>query len=501
MPITKKDLKPGTLYVVTDSLDKYESSYSYPNGTVVTLHPKCSATGNIRYFCLPGHERDSIFDTGKERPVTLMDLKELDLKEPETMAVTTLITALVPPPKITRGETYRIIGNSSGHALAPGQEITIDESAEIVSGGTSVVITAGTYRWHVIDRDLSHVSKPTKKKMKKAPATPTVTEVPVTLGSTDILGQEENIRLIELAADLDHPVLIIGETGTGKTSVVKHVAQKRKKRYQRFNLTGETTVDEFVGKYVLAKDGETNVTAWEDGILIQAMKNGWWLIVDEINVALPEILFVLHSLLDDEKAVMVAGHNGEIVRPHNDFRFFGTMNPVDEYAGTKELNKAFKSRFGMILNMGYPEPAIEMEIVSRRCGIDTATAMKIVDTGVAIRKAKKDDELFYTCSTRDLIQWGQWATKMPLKQAFEVAVLNKADGDRDKVSEKFSKVTGLYLAAEADGTVINLDLFMEEKEAFKVEKEAFYKEKEDVEGGIRKRIVDEILVVSSKKAS
>src|SRR5206468_1631140 len=115
-----------------------------------------------------------------------------------------------------------------------------------------------------------------------------------------------------VAIKSDKPALIIGETGCGKTSIVRELAHKHDHKFMRFNLTGETSVDEFVGKYTLV-NGET---VWQDGILLEAMKQGAFLVVDEINVALPEILFVLHSLLDDDKFVVVANHNGEIVRPH-----------------------------------------------------------------------------------------------------------------------------------------------------------------------------------------
>ncbi len=80
----------------------------------------------------------------------------------------------------------------------------------------------------------------------------------------------------KIAADNDMSVLLIGETGTGKTSLVQELAGEAKKKAIRFNLTGETTVDEFVGKYTLKDEN----TVWEDGILLQAIKKGRWLIVD-----------------------------------------------------------------------------------------------------------------------------------------------------------------------------------------------------------------------------
>jgi midasin (ATPase involved in ribosome maturation) len=265
-------------------------------------------------------------------------------------------------------------------------------------------------------------------------------EITVVAEPHKIVGQEENTRLINLAVELNESVLLIGETGTGKTSIIKDIAEKNEREWVRFNLTGETTVDEFVGKYILI-NGET---IWQDGVLLQAMKKGMWLICDEINAALPEILFVLHSLLDDDKHVMVANHNGEIVSPHEHFRFFATMNPVDEYAGTKELNKAFKSRFGMILYINTPDEKIEVQILQKRCGLELANARMIVMVANKLRQMKVDQKIYLTVSTRDLIQWGMLGKHATAADAFMATILNKADSaeERETIGKAVQSVVG-----------------------------------------------------------
>lgn len=300
-----------------------------------------------------------------------------------------------------------------------------------------------------------------------------------------ILGHDDTKTNLKVAIDMSMPVLLVGDTGTGKTTIVKDIADDYGKQWIRFNLTGETTVDEFVGKYVL----EDKSTKWEDGILLTAMKQGYWLIVDEINVALPEILFVLHSLLDDERAVMVANHLGEVVKPHPEFRFFGTMNPVDEYAGTKDLNKAFKSRFGMILNMGYPEAKVEAEVVAAKGGVDSETASKIVDTGVLIRKAKLANKVYYTCSTRDLIQWASLVDTLGIKTAFEVAVLSKANGDHDKVVQIFSDTVQTYTEAAKQGFKLNYDYYQEEHTKLESAKAEFAKSRDVVREELKAQVI------------
>lgn len=254
-----------------------------------------------------------------------------------------------------------------------------------------------------------------------------------------IIGQDENKSLIEVSIDMNQPVLLVGETGTGKTSLVRELAKQHKRDFIRVNLNGQTSIDEFVGKWLI-KDGATH---WQDGILVQAMRKGQWLLCDEINAALPEILFVLHSLLDDDKSIRLSEKDGELVKPHENFRFFATMNPFDEYVGTKELNKAFMSRFTMVLDVHYPKPDDEQQILLGRTKISEADATILVEFANQARKAKDKEELYYTCSTRDLLYWASILDKgIKMKLAFKISILNKANkADRPMLISIFDKVT------------------------------------------------------------
>ena len=325
-------------------------------------------------------------------------------------------------------------------------------------------------------------------------------KLPKKITEFTILGQDRAKKNIKVAVAKNMPVLLVGETGTGKTTLVKDLATTSNKKWLRLNLTGETTVDEFVGKYTLA-DGATQ---WQDGVLLQAMRAGLWLIVDEINVALPEILFVLHSLLDDDKSVLVANHDGEVVKPHADFRFFATMNPVEEYAGTKDLNKAFKSRFGMILNLEYPIPRVERAVVELKTGLDSEQASKLVDLAVSLRKAKADSEIFYTCSTRDLIQLGSLIEPLGFSEALRVSIVNKANGDGKIVSRIVKQVIADYKEAETLTGSTNLELIQAKISEFKQAEQSIEAGKQQLEAGQRKldeREAQLIERLEAKKAS
>lgn len=238
-----------------------------------------------------------------------------------------------------------------------------------------------------------------------------------------IIGQEEKLEQIAWAIKENLPVLMIGETGSGKTSMIRSLAAKTRSSFRRLNLNGQTTTDEFVGKMLLNKQG----TYWQDGVLIEAMREGHWLLLDEINAALPEILFVLHSLLDDDGYVVLSENDGEIVRPHPNFRLFATMNPSGKYAGTKQLNKAFLSRFPVILQQDFPSKDKEIDIV----GLHSSQSFEVVENLVKmandLRESYFKNEIEFICSTRDLINTSIIADGLGISQALELAILNRAE--------------------------------------------------------------------------
>ena len=230
-----------------------------------------------------------------------------------------------------------------------------------------------------------------------------------------------HIKVLESSIQNATPALLIGHTGLGKTTLIKELAKKHNKNLVRISVHSGVTADEILGKW-LAINGST---VWEDGILVKAMKNGEWVVFDEINACPADVMFAMHALLDDEKIVTLLEKNGEIVRPLDSFRFFATMNPPEDYAGTKEMNMAFMSRFNAVL---FIEPFArdeEIKILERR-GLPNVVSEKLVDLANTLREFKTKDEISYFCGTRDIINTGLLlGDGVALDTAITFGILNK----------------------------------------------------------------------------
>jgi cobaltochelatase CobS len=220
------------------------------------------------------------------------------------------------------------------------------------------------------------------------------------------------------------PVLLIGETGVGKTQAVRYLAWKTNNGLRRVNLNGATTVDEFLGKMLINEQG----TYWVDGVLVSAMQAGDWILLDEINACLPEIAFCLHSLLDDDRMVVLMEYDGRIVRPHPNFRLFASMNPSEEgrYSGTKTLNEALLDRFPIVIRMDYLNEDEEMEAVIAQSGnTDEDVVRRMVRAANDVRTAIRNEKIFGSFSTRRVIDWARMALSFPVREAARYAVVSK----------------------------------------------------------------------------
>ncbi|MBN3814706.1 AAA family ATPase [Paraburkholderia sp. Ac-20347] len=219
-------------------------------------------------------------------------------------------------------------------------------------------------------------------------------------------------RADDIALDIveNRRVMLIGHTGSGKTSFVEQVAARTGHGVLRVNMNGQTTVGDFVGFWTV-KGGET---VWVDGVLPVAMRAGYWLIIDELDFAEPSILAVLTAVLEPGGKLLLKERGNEIVTPHPSFRLFGTANAAGAmsayrhlYQGANLLNEAFLDRWRVYL-FDYLSKDEEAEVLTRTLpALTPALAYTLAAIAADCRAAFAREDLASAFSTRRLIDWAE----------------------------------------------------------------------------------------------
>lgn len=207
-------------------------------------------------------------------------------------------------------------------------------------------------------------------------------------------------------------IMLSGGGGSGKTTTIEQIANRIKQPALRVNFSIETRISDFLGK-IHVRNGQT---FWTDGILPYCMKNGIWLILDEIDAADPAILMLLHPVLEDGGKLVLKENNGEVIAKHPNFRIFSTANSIGAmedragaYAGTNKMNGAFIDRWTVIHWQPLPFKEELKVLKSKIGGLKHRWAVKMCEFARDVRSKKLNDYEFPAdiFSTRQVLKWGK----------------------------------------------------------------------------------------------
>ena len=248
----------------------------------------------------------------------------------------------------------------------------------------------------VVEKPKSKISK-TSNAAEKITPNNEVTFVP--------WGHYKDIKSV-VKSGIFYPTFITGLSGNGKTLNVLQACSELKRECIRVNVTIETDEDDLLGGFRLV-DGET---AWHDGPVIDAMKRGAVLLLDEIDLASNKIM-CLQPILEG-KGVFLKKIN-EYIEPAKGFNVIATANTKGKgsddgrFIGTNVLNEAFLERFPITFEQSYPTVKIEQNIILKVFeGLsikDNDFAENLVKWADVIRKTFYDGGIDEIISTRRLV--------------------------------------------------------------------------------------------------
>jgi hypothetical protein len=215
-------------------------------------------------------------------------------------------------------------------------------------------------------------------------------------------------------------VLLIGETGTGKSLLVRRFCYENKLPYYRLVMNGGTAVEDIVGQNVMDKDGKIRF-AYQ--VLLHMMKRGGVFVFDEINAGGRELLHILNGITDFERRVSVTQHTGEVIDACPEFMAVACCNPPDEY-DLQALSYSLKSRF--CTYMFRYDPEVDGKVINDA---------KLMRFAQAIRDARTNKQIDTPLATRDLVQFVTLRKDLGYLLAKEMLLAKFTNGEVQKVRE------------------------------------------------------------------
>ena len=205
---------------------------------------------------------------------------------------------------------------------------------------------------------------------------------------TVLLGKPEPIRLAVVSLLAQGHVLVEDAPGVGKTVLAKALARSLDCDFRRLQFTPDLLPSDILGSSVFLPNlGDFE---FRRGPIFTNI-----LLADEINRTTPRTQSALLEAMCEGQVSI----EGETYRLNAPFFVLATQNPY-EYEGTYPLPENQLDRFMMCLGIGYPERAIEREVLTNHRGGEPVDRLEpvlnsaqVCELQEAARNVRVDDSI------------------------------------------------------------------------------------------------------------
>ena len=195
-----------------------------------------------------------------------------------------------------------------------------------------------------------------------------------------VLGKPQVVRLALTALFAQGHVLLEDVPGVGKTTLARAIAATVKGQWRRIQFTPDLLPSDVSGVTIFNQ--ATRGFEFHPGPVFANI-----VIADEINRASPKTQSALLEVME-ERTVTVDGVRHPVPQP---FLVVATQNPV-EMDGTYRLPEAQLDRFLVKLSVGYPDEAVEVEVLRGATVRSPDSLSAVTDTatvGEMVRMARR----------------------------------------------------------------------------------------------------------------
>jgi MoxR-like ATPase len=254
---------------------------------------------------------------------------------------------------------------------------------------------------------------------------------------------------------------LVGETGTGKSTIVSAMCEEYDWELHQYQLSTETSRMDLLAQDILVPDGKGGTAIMPRlGVIAESIltpknpKRPQVLFLDEFNYAMPSVLTIMNSLTDGRRNVRIpelAGTkwfpNGDpiVQRPKDHYVIIG-MNPSEktQYSGTIAMNIAQLRRFES-LNIEYLSKDAELEVINKTVGeVDYLTINPLLKLAKWSRVQYMDERLSTPITTGNLINYAKlMAHGLSIKDIKEIIMAMYRDDERERIQKEMQSLTSI----------------------------------------------------------
>ena len=236
-----------------------------------------------------------------------------------------------------------------------------------------------------------------------------------------------DVDVLHRLRDKRIPVLLYGPPGTGKTAMVEAAFPD----LLTITGTGDTVVEDFLGNFIPLPGGGYEFVY---GPLVQAMREGRALLIDDATLIPPKVLAVLYPAMDGRRVIHIPGYRNERVEAVDGFYVIAGHNPGVHGA---VLTEALASRFDVHI-----EVTTDFDL-AKHLGVPAAaiTAAQALNADLATGKVTWAPQL------RELLGFTRVRKSLGLPAAIANLAGRAPEDDRTAVSKALSDAFGTTVTA------------------------------------------------------
>ena len=213
-----------------------------------------------------------------------------------------------------------------------------------------------------------------------------------------VVGRKNEILMIISALSAGKHIFLEGAPGTSKSTILRAISECTDIEYLLVTGNSDLTTSKFIGFFDPAETLSKGYRPeyFTMGSLLQAMKVGMYLYIEEFNRLPDETTNVFVTVMSENKITVPRLGT---VETHPNFRIIAALNPLDDI-GINRISRALKDRFTSI-KLNYQSRDEEIDIVRQKSKIETNG---IVEMAVDIaRKTRNHPEIKLGSSIRGSI--------------------------------------------------------------------------------------------------